>query len=58
MLGLPLKIEEQDGGAAPTPFRYVGAAPMAAAPSAPMPIAVGERELTVSVSVVYELKHP
>ncbi len=57
VLGLPLKIEEQDGGAPPSAAYFRNElAPVAAAPS--MPIAPGEQEISVTVSVVYELKHP
>jgi uncharacterized protein YggE len=58
VLGLPLKIEEHDGSAPPGPIRYFGAAPMAPAAGISMPIAAGEQELAVTVSVIYELKHP
>jgi uncharacterized protein len=57
VLGLPLKIEEHDGGAPPSiAFFRNELAPAAAAPS--MPIAPGEQEISVTVSVVYELKQP
>jgi len=53
-LGLPLRIEEHSGIVpVPQPRMYAGAAMMAAAPA--MPVSPGEQELSVTVSVVYEL---
>jgi uncharacterized protein YggE len=53
VVGNPLKIELSGGFPSPQP-KFMGRA-MAAAP---MPVAAGEQELTVSVSIVYELKSP
>lgn len=56
-LGLPIRIEEHGGPVpVPQPRMYAGGAMMAAAPT--MPVAPGEQELTVSVSIVYELRAP
>ncbi len=54
VLGAPLKIEEQDGGNAPSP--QFGRVFRAAAPAPAMAVVPGEQELTVTVSVIYELK--
>jgi uncharacterized protein YggE len=57
VLGAPLKIVEQQGPGMPVFY----AEPMtAAAPAraAAMPVAPGEQELLVTISVVYELKPP
>ena len=52
VLGNPIKI--RDGGGEPAPPRpMMGRAMMAAAP---MPVAAGEQELSVSVAIDYELK--
>jgi uncharacterized protein len=56
VVGLPLKIEVDGGPFRPTPRMYAGAAPMMAAPAPSMPVSPGEQELSVTVSVVYELK--
>ena len=57
ILGPPMKIEEQEGSE-PGP-RHFKAGFTFAAPSAPaMAVAPGEEELTVTVSVIYELKLP
>ncbi len=58
VLGLPLTIEEQEGSMPPGPIHYRAAAPMMAGAPPAMPIAAGEQEFTVTVSVVYELKEP
>lgn len=55
VVGFPLKIVDEAGPSPPAP-RMMGRAMMMAA-AAPMPIAGGEQELTVTVHVVYELKH-
>ena len=53
-LGLPLKIEEHGGGVpVPQPRMYSAGPMMAAAPA--MAVSPGEQELSVTVSVVYEL---
>jgi uncharacterized protein YggE len=54
VLGRPLQISEAGGGPPPRPM-YAGRMMMAAAAEA-VPVAGGEQELSVSVSVVYELK--
>jgi uncharacterized protein len=54
VLGSPMKIaEHQEGTPAFYAERIIAAAPMRAAA---MPVAPGEQELTVMVSVIYELK--
>jgi uncharacterized protein YggE len=55
VVGFPIKIEDDAGSPPPAP-RFMGRAAMMAAP-APMPIAGGEQEISVTVHVVYELKH-
>lgn len=54
VVGAPLKISEEGGPRPPTP-RFAGRMEMMAA-AAPMPIAAGEQDVTVTVHVVYELK--
>jgi uncharacterized protein YggE len=54
VVGHPLKIEEQEGGS-PVIFSPGRAKLMAASA---MPVAAGENEMSISVSVVYELKDP
>jgi uncharacterized protein YggE len=58
VLGFPVKIDEHESSAPPGPVRYFNAAPMMAAAAPSMPVAAGEHELSVTVSVIYELKHP
>lgn len=53
VVGLPITISES-GGVSPPPRPY--AARMMAASAAPVPVAGGEQELSVTVSVVFELK--
>jgi uncharacterized protein len=56
VLGPPRRIEES-GGTFPQPrMMYQAGARMAAA--APVPVAAGEQELSVSVHVIYEIKKP
>jgi uncharacterized protein YggE len=56
VLGYPLHITESGGGILPQPMMK-GRAMMMAAESA-VPVSAGEEELSLSVSVVYELKAP
>jgi uncharacterized protein YggE len=60
VLGPPLKIaEQQQGGPGALPYDFEVPMPVAAAPRAPaMAVAAGEQELTVTVSVIYELRPP
>lgn len=55
VVGPPLQIDEEGSGSVPPP-RF-GFAPRAMAmAAAPMPVAAGEQELSVTVRVVYEIK--
>jgi len=58
VVGPPLKIEEQGGGPRPMSDNFYGKRAMMQMAAAPMPVAAGEQELSVMVSVVYELKVP
>jgi uncharacterized protein YggE len=58
VVGLPITITESWGGMpAPQMPMFAGRGMAAMAAPAPMPVAAGEQELSVSVQVVYELKH-
>ncbi len=55
VVGLPITINES-GGSFPPPRPMYARGEMMMAASAPVPVAAGEDELSVTVSVVYELK--
>ena len=55
VVGLPISIQEMGGYAPPMP-KFGGARMAMMAEAAPVPVAAGEQELAVSVSVVYELQ--
>ncbi len=57
VVGAPLKIEETGAENSPQP-RFMGVGKMMATAAAPMPVSPGEQEISVTVSVVYELKAP
>jgi uncharacterized protein YggE len=58
VVGPPIKIEE-DGGGRPIIESFGGPKMMGRmAAAAPMPVAAGEQDLSVTVSVVYEIKVP
>lgn len=56
VVGIPWKIEESAEPAYGGPIMFFADAPSQQPPS--MPIGAGEQELSVTVSVVYELKNP
>jgi len=53
-VGMPLRIEEQGGGIPPIPRPFAATMARGAAPA--MPVAPGELDLSVTVSVLFELK--
>jgi len=55
VVSLPISIQEMGGYNPPMP-KFAGARMEAMVASAPVPVAPGEQELNISVSVVYELK--
>lgn len=58
VVGPPIRIEE-DGGGRPMVENFGGPRMMGRmAAAAPMPVAAGEQDLSVTVSVVYEIKVP
>jgi uncharacterized protein YggE len=54
VVGLPITIQEMGGSLPPMP-RMAGRMDMMMAASAPVPVSPGEQEISVSVSVIYEL---
>ncbi len=59
-LGFPVSISESDDSSPPAPQSPMGGmmAPAPMAPGSPMPINPAEQEISLSVSVSYELKPP